>query len=90
MDEQISIYSFMPKAPRYDRASWLRAQGFKNIYDEEPPTPGMYEWRDIETPDRGKILEYNEHGGIYLGRLAMGRFNPRWWRPIRRDMNDNE
>ena len=85
MNEQLTIYSFMKEAPRYNRADWFRAQGFKNIYDEHPPKPGMYEWRDIEIPNKYKILEYTENGGIYLGKLVMGSFRPVWWRPISDD-----
>lgn len=82
MDEQISIFSFMKTAPRFNRAEWLRAHGFKNIYEERPPVPGLYEWKDIEEPDKSKLLEYTENGGIHLGRLAMGKFRPCWWRAI--------
>ena len=83
MNEQISMFLFMKTPPRFNEAEWLRAHGFKNIYDERPPIPGMYEWKDIEHPDKSKILEYTGNGCIHLGKLAMGKFRPIWWRPIK-------
>ena len=67
---------------KFHEAEWLRANGFKNIYKERPPAPGLYEWADIEEPTKTKILEYSEKGGVHLGRLAMGSFEACWWRPI--------
>lgn len=83
MNEQISMFSFMKTAPKFNEAAWFKANGFKNIYDECPPVPGMYEWRDIENPEQSKLLEYTGNGCIYLGKLAMGKFRPIWWRPIK-------
>lgn len=82
MLEQLSLLAYFKEPPKFQEAEWLRAQGFTNWYDRQPPVPGMYEWRDIEIPTKGKVLEYTTGGGIYLGRLAMGRFRPTWWRPI--------
>lgn len=83
MNEQMSIFSFLKEPPKLYNAEFLRGQGFKNIYTEKPPRPGMYEWRDIEEPTKSKILEYTADGCIHLGRLAMGRFNPCWWREVK-------
>ena len=81
MNEQMSLLAYLKEPPKFCEAAWLRAHGFTNWYDKKPPAPGMYEWRDIETPTKFKILEYTGTG-IHLGRLAMGTFDPKWWRPI--------
>ena len=73
----------MKEPPKFHTAEWLRAKGFNNIYDKRPPKPGLYEWTDIETPTKTKVLEYTAYGGIHLGRLAMGSFRPCWWREIK-------
>ena len=80
MKGQMSILQYLKEPPKGLEAEWLHAQGFNNIYDKKPPVPGMYEWRDIENPEKGVILEYTGTG-IYLGRMAIGRFRPCWWRP---------
>lgn len=81
MEGQYSIFNFLDRPVKGHEADWLRAKGFKNIYSEKPLKPGMYEWRDIENPTKGKILEYTGTS-IYLGRLAMGNFRPTWWKEI--------
>jgi hypothetical protein len=81
--QQMTIFNFIEKASKFYEGEYLKGQGFKNIYDEKPPTPGLYEWRDIEQPENGKILEYTESGSIHYGRLAMGKFRACWWRPLR-------
>lgn len=81
MGEQLSMFSFMKTAPKFYEAAWLRSNGFKNIYEERPPVPGMYEWKDIEHPEKSKILEYTGNS-VYLGSLAMGTFRATWWKSI--------
>lgn len=88
MEGQANIFSYLEQPPRFYEAEWLRAKGFKNIYQEKPPKVGMYEWRDIENPTKGKILEYTGHG-IHLGRLAMGNFRPCWWKEIQDEDKSN-
>lgn len=80
---QQSIFAYLKEPPKFNRAEWLRARGFKNIYDEKPPKPGLYEWTDIETPTTIKLLEYTANGNIHLGRLAMGSFRACWWREVK-------
>ena len=81
---QLSFLAFLPQPPKFYEGEWLKAQGFKNIYNEAPPRPGIYEWRDIETPTKGKLLEYTGTA-IILGRLAMGKFRPCWWKEVTDD-----
>ena len=41
MDGQIDIFAYLDKPAKFHEADWLRAKGFKNIYDEKPPKPGI-------------------------------------------------
>ena len=81
---QLTIYAYLNEPPKFKEAEWLRAHGFKNIYSERPPKPGVYEWTDIETPLKIILLEYTPDGCIHLGRLAMGSFRPCWWREVKK------
>lgn len=79
---QMSLFTLM-KSDRhikgYER-EWLEANGYKNIYYDKPPKPGIYEWRDINQMGRVYRLEYTENGCIRYG--SLGNFNAIWWRPI--------
>ena len=85
IEGQINIFSFLSDPVKFHNADWLKAHGYKIIYDEHPPKPGVYEWVDIEEPKKSKLLEYTESGSIHLGRLAMGKFRPCWWREVTED-----
>ena len=78
---QISLFDIADKPLKFHEAEWLRAHGFKNVY-EEPPKAGIYEFTDIEHPTKTKRLEVSENGGIMLGGLD---FVARWWRPIQEE-----
>lgn len=79
---QMSLFTLM-KSDRhikgYER-EWLEANGYKNIYHDKPPKPGIYEWRDIDQMERVYRLEYRSNGSIYYG--SLGNFRAIWWRPI--------
>lgn len=79
---QMSLFTLM-KCDRhikgYER-EWLEANGYKNIYYDKPPKPGIYEWRDIDQMKRVYRLEYRANGNIYYG--SLGDFCAAWWRPI--------
>lgn len=76
---QLSIFQMGDKPQRFHESEWLKAQGFKNIYDEQPPEAGLYEFTDIEYPTKIKRFEVTENGGIMFG---SSDFKARWWRPI--------
>lgn len=78
---QISLFDIADKPLKFHEAEWLRAHGFKNVY-EEPLKAGIYEFTDIEHPTKTKRLEVSENGGIMLGGLD---FVARWWRPIQEE-----
>lgn len=81
---QMSLFTLM-KSDRYIKGyerEWLEANGYKNIYYDKPPKPGIYEWRDINQMGRVYRLEYTENGCIVYG--SLGNFNAIWWRPIER------
>ena len=78
---QISLFDIADKPLKFHEAEWLRAHGYKNVY-EEPPKAGTYEFTDIEHPTKTKRLEVSENGGIMLGGLD---FVARWWRPIQEE-----
>ena len=88
MNEQLDIYAFIPWSDslKGHEAEWLRAQGFKNWYEEHPPKPGVYEWADIECPAKTRKLEVSENGGIVIGKLD---FNPIWWKPVKPYITDD-
>lgn len=77
-DGQISLFDIADKPLKFHEAEWLRAHGYKNVY-EEPPKAGIYEFTDIEHPTKTKRFEVSENGGIMLGGSD---FVARWWRPI--------
>lgn len=79
---QMSIFEISEKPQKFHEAEWLKGHGFRNIYDEKP-NAGLYEWADIECPEKTKKLEINENGNIVIGKLAMGSFRPTWWRPVK-------
>lgn len=82
IDGQMSIFEISEKPLKFHEAEWLRANGFKNIYNERPPGAGLYEFADIECPTKTKQLEVTENGSIKLDHLAMGKFRANWWRTI--------
>lgn len=76
---QISLFDIADKPIKFHEAEWLRAHGFKNVY-EEPPKAGIYEFTDIEHPTKTKQFEVSENGAIKIGGSD---FVARWWRPIK-------
>ena len=76
---QISLFDIADKPLKFHEAEWLRAHGFKNVY-EEPPKAGIYEFTDIENPTKTKQFEVSENGGIKVGGSD---FKATWWRPIK-------
>lgn len=81
---QLSIYVFLNEPPKFHEAEWLIAKGYKNIYYEQPPKPGVYEWTDINTPTKTMLLEYTSDGHIYEGWRNMGTFRAVWWREVKK------
>lgn len=81
MTEQLSLFSDMPwtDALKGYEAEWLRANGFKNVYDEMPPEEGIYEFVDI---NEMKIYNLRAHPhGVYSWDSKC--LNPSWWRKRR-------
>lgn len=76
---QLSLSDIADKPLKFHEAEWLRAKGYKNIYDEQPPKAGWYEFTDIEYPTKTKQFEVTENGGIMFNNSD---FKARWWRPI--------
>lgn len=76
---QMSLFEIADKPQKFYEAEWLRAHGFINIYDKQPPKAGLYEFTDIECPTKIKRLEVRENGNIVFGKLD---FKATWWRPI--------
>lgn len=85
MNEQLSLLSFLPwnKSLKGREKEWLIANGYHNWYDQRP-TPGLYEWCNINNPNETHYLNVTEQG-IYLGSLD---FNPVWWREISPEKKD--
>lgn len=79
---QISLFDISDKPIKFHEAEWLRANGYKNIYDEQPPKAGLYELTDIEHPTKTKRFEVTERGGIMIGGSD---FKATWWRPIKEE-----
>lgn len=80
---QMSIFEIADKPLKFHEREWLEGHGYKNIYYEKPPRPGIYEFADIENPTKTKKLEVAKNGSVELGHLAMGSFRAVWWRPIK-------
>ncbi len=83
IDGQMSIFDFLapPEPPKIEyetpEADKLRANGWKNMYDETPPA-GFYEVCDINKPNRIWVTECNEDGSWWNPNgLRMS-----WWRPL--------
>ena len=79
---QMSLFTLMKSDKHikgYER-EWLEANGYKNIYHDKPPKPGIYEWRDINQMGRAYQLEYKSNGAIHMG--SLGDFRAIWWRPL--------
>jgi uncharacterized protein YfaT (DUF1175 family) len=81
LDGQLNLYQLMQwnESLRGHEADWLKANGYKNIYIEKPPAPGLYEWRDINQMKRVYNLRYSD-GGVYMG--SLGDFRAIWRRPL--------
>jgi hypothetical protein len=84
--EQITMLSFMPwtASLKGHEKDWLIANGYKNIYYEKPPHPGLYEWANIEHPDKTRYLNYGNAGGS----KNSDDFSPTWWREIPEDKKE--
>ena len=83
IEGQMSIFDFLapPEPPKVEyetpEADKLRADGWKNMYDETPPV-GFYEVCDINKPNRIWVTECNEDGSWWNpDGLRMS-----WWRPL--------
>lgn len=83
IEGQMSIFEFLaPQEPPKNEhetpeADKLRADGWKNMYDETPPA-GFYEVCDINKPNRIWVTECNEDGSWWNpNALRMS-----WWRPL--------
>lgn len=82
LDGQMNLFELMKwnKSLKGHEADWLKANGYKNIYYERPPEPGVYEWRDINKMNRTHKLRYTSNGSVHYG--SLGDFNAIWWRPL--------
>jgi hypothetical protein len=79
--ENVDDWSKFKHPPKFHEAEWLRANGFTNWYDSTPPKPGIYEWVDIEAPEKIKRLRYSKGG---VENKNAGSWTPAWWREYRK------